>query len=224
MSFFDNAVSYSGTALLVVLLYLLMRGPLGRYFPLFLYLLTYLMSSLAEAWGFRTYGYDSVQYRQIYWGGELLVDLLLFFLVIALTLRALEGAPVRGPVMRFLLIVTAVVLALPWVAFESRVFSTRWNNLVAELFNFGAAIMSLGLWTALLVSKRRDRQLLTVTAGLGFAVAGAAMTMAVRRYTANESVSREAIDFVHRLLFIASELIWCWAFWPHRKAAEPQSQ
>ncbi len=223
MNFFDPLISYGGTALLVVALFLLIRGPLGRYFPLFLYLLTYLMSSVVEGWSARTHGLRSAQYFNIYWGGELLVDLLLFFLVIALTLRALEGTPMRRSVMRFLLVVMGVVLVVPWIAFDSRVFSTRWNNLVAELFNFGAAIMSLGLWTALLVSKRRDRQLLTVTAGLGMAVAGAALTLAVRRYTSDETVSRELIDAVHRMLFISSLLIWCWAFWPRRKPAEPES-
>lgn len=202
---------------MVVLLYLLIRGPLNRYFPLFLYIATNLMSSFAEGWVAQHQGVDSHVYFQVYWGGELLLDLLLFFVVISLTLRALEGSPVRKPAMHFLLLVMGIVLLLPWVAFKSPMFMTRWNNRVSELFNFGAAIMNLGLWTALLVSKRRDRQLLTVTAGLGVALASAAMTMAMRHYTLSGSIGRDIIDWAHRLFFVGGMAIWCRAFWPARK-------
>ena len=217
MELVSNALSYAGTALLVVLLYLLVRGPLSRYFPLFLYTLTYLMTSLAEAWAFRQGGFESALYFDVYWGGELLLDVLLFFVVITLTSRALEGSPLRKSVLRFLALVLVIVLIIPFVAISPPVFGTRWNNRVTELFNFGAAVMTLGLWTALLAGQRRDRQLLTVSAGMGVLLASAAFTMALRHSASSGTALRAVFDWMHRLFFIGGIVIWCRAFWPAGK-------
>jgi hypothetical protein len=215
----SNTLSYAGTALIVLLLYLLVRGPISRYFPLFLYTLTYFVATVAEAWILRTQGLESHAYFEVYWGGELLLDLLLCFTTLALTARALEGSRLRPLMIRFLLAVFLVAVIVPFVLFESPVFTTRWNNRTTELLNFGAAIMNLGLWSALLASRNRDRQLMLVTAGLGVALASAALTMAIRHYSQDKTVARDITDLAHRVLQIGSVLIWCWAFRPARKPA-----
>jgi hypothetical protein len=153
-------------------------------------------------------------YYNVYWGGELLLDLLLFFLVITLTVRALEGSPLKPKIVRFFTFILAAMIIIPFVAFEHTVFTQRWNQSVAQLLNFGAAVMNLGLWSALVMTRQRDRQLLTVSAGLGIAVAGAALTLGVRQFTSQGDVLREITDSVHRLSQVASPLIWCWAFRP----------
>jgi hypothetical protein len=102
--------------------------------------------------------------------------------------------------------------------FDSTMFGRRWYQSVGQLFNFGAAIMNLALWSALVISKQRDRQLLTVSAGLGVTVAGAALALGVRQFTAQDDVLRTITDYVYRACQIASPLIWCWAFRP----AKPQ--
>ena len=211
----SNTVGIAGMVLQVLALVLLIRGPLSRYFPLFLYLFTWTGATIAEGWVLRTYGARDASYFNVYWGGELLLDGLLFFLVISLTVRALEGSPLKPKVVRFLTIVLITVLALPFVLFESDVFGQRWNQSVAQLLNFGAAVMNLGLWSALVMSKPRDHQLLTVSAGLGVAVAGAALTLGVRQFTHHDGETLRVIaDSVHRMSQIASPLIWCYAFRP----------
>jgi hypothetical protein len=198
----------------VLALVLLLRGPVSRYFPLFLYLLTWTAATVAEGWVLESKGGADPLYFKIYWGGELLLDLLLFFLVISLTVRALEGSPLKPKIVRFFTIVLALALIVPFVAFDSKIGTQRWNQSVAQLLNFGAAVMNLGLWSALVMSRMRDRQLLTVSAGLGVAVAGAALTLGVRQFTSQGDTLREISDSVHRLTQVASPLIWCWAFRP----------
>jgi hypothetical protein len=214
VAFVSNALGIAGMVLQVVALILLIRGPLTRYFPLFLYLLTWTGSTVAEGWVLRSKGGGNVMYYKVYWGGELLLDLLLFFLVISLTVRALEGSPLRPKIVRFFTFILAAMVIVPFVLFESKVGSEHWNQSVAQLLNFGAAVMNLGLWSALVMTRQRDRQLLTVSAGLGVAVAGAALTLGVRQFTSQGDVLREITDSVHRLSQVASPLIWCWAFRP----------
>jgi len=164
VDFVSNSLSYAGTILQVVLLVLIIRGPLSRYFPLFLYVLSSVAVSVSLAYVLQRWGVDLEHYFPVFWGGELLLDLQLFLLMITLTPRALEGNPLRSMVVRIMGLVALVVLLVPFVAFESRVFTTKWNDSTSQLLNFGAAVMNMALWGALLVNKQRDRQLLTVSA------------------------------------------------------------
>jgi hypothetical protein len=214
VAFVSEALSYTGMILQVIALILLVRGPLTRYFPLFLYLFTLLGISSALGWVYRTQGAHNELYFNVYWGGEILNDLLLFFLVISLTARSLEGSPLRPKISRLLGIVLVVVLVVPFVLFDSNVWGQRWNQSVAQLLNFGAGVMNLALWSALILSRQRDRQLLTVSAGLGVTVAGAALTLGVRQFTHQGDYLRAVTDVVYRISQIASPLIWCWAFRP----------
>ena len=74
--------------------------------------------------------------------------------------------------------------------------------------------MNLALWTAILGSKKRDAQLLTVTAGLGARVAATALLLGLRHFTAGGGIAREIADMAARLTIVAGTLIWCWAFRP----------
>ena len=48
---------------------------------------------------------------------------------------------------------TVVAVLAPFVLFKSATFSTRWNQSVSQLLNFGAGIMVMVLWTSLVTSK-----------------------------------------------------------------------
>lgn len=217
MAFLSEIVAYGGLGLQFVALILLLRGPIARYFPLFLYLFTSICLSLSILWVYQTRGVADELYFSVYWGGELLTDLLLFFLVLALTTRALEGNAMRPKVVRLLTIIMVVALVIPFIMFDSTVFGRRWNQSVGQLLNFGAALMNLALWSALIVSKQRDRQLLKVSLGLGITVAGSALTLGVRQFTGQGDMLRTITDYVYRACQIAGPLIWCWAFRPVKK-------
>ena len=144
----------------------------------------------------------------------MILDLLLFLMVITLTYRALENSPLRAAMGRLLAVLGMMVLVVPFVFFSARRFSTPWFDGTSQLLNFGAAIMNLGLWSALIATKKRDPVLLQVSAGLGVAVTGAAIAFGLRRYTAIASLPQQLADLFKTITYLASVAIWCWAFRP----------
>jgi hypothetical protein len=216
VAFASDILRYGGIILPLIALILLACGPLTRYFPLFLYLFSLIATTVAETWAIWKVGVRDPLYFNIYWGGEFLLDLLMFFLVISLTSRALEGSPLRPKVARLMTVITLIALAAPFIIFDSEVFGRHWNQSVGQLFNFGAALMNMALWSALVLAKRRDRQLLIVSAGLGVTVAAAALTLGVRQFTAQDDGFRTVVDWVHRLSQCVGPLMWCYAFRPPR--------
>jgi hypothetical protein len=112
-------------------------------------------------------------------------------------------------------------VVLPFVVLRGPILGSRWLNGTDQILNFGAAIMNLALWTALLGTKKRDPQLLTVTAGLGARVAAAAVLLGLRQMTASGGNAREIADIAARLSTVAGTLIWCWAFRPATRPKKP---
>jgi hypothetical protein len=218
VAFVSDLLAYGGTLLQIVALVLLASGPLTRYFPLFLYIVTLISTTVAELWVRDTEGIASRNFFNLYWGSEILLDLLLLVMILQLTSRALEKSPMRPQVMRLMSGVMAIALIVPFVAFDSEIFGRRWNQSVGQLLNFGAAVMNLALWSALIVSRSKDRQLLKVSAGLGVLVTGAALTLGVRQFTHQDDLLRIVADWVHRVSQTAGPAIWCWAFRPVKKS------
>jgi len=159
----------------------------------------------------------------MYWIDEILLDSLLFLLVTTLIYRTLAGKPGRAMVGRVLGGIIVLTAGLPFVLYHDRgVFTTAWFNPTAQLITFGAAIMSLVLWGALIANRGRERQLLMVIAGLGLAVTGAAVGFGLRTFTKQGGLPRDLANLFKDATYVTSMLIWCWAFRPSvRKKSEP---
>jgi hypothetical protein len=158
-------------------------------------------------------------YSHLYWTNEVAVDLLLFLVVIALTHEAVPAGPARRKVDRFLGAVVIAVLALPFLALHPNFRpwpSSQWFNSTGEILNFGAAVMNLGLWGALIASRERDAQMFRVSAGLGIRVAGTAMAYGIRHFVP-PAVEPILPNLLLMLAQIAEWVVLCWAFWPARK-------
>jgi hypothetical protein len=84
---------------------------------------------------------------------------------------------------------------------------------MAEILNFGAGIMNLALWGALIASRHRDPQLLRVSAGLRIRVAGMAMAYGVRHFVP-PGPARFLPNILLLLVQLGGSLILCWAVWP----------
>jgi hypothetical protein len=84
-----------------------------------------------------------------------------------------------------------------------------WFHGASQFLNFAAALMNLVLWTALLGTGKRDPQLLTVSAGLGISVTGAAIF-----YGLLTIYRSDALGLCYVLAHMACLPIWCWAFRP----------
>lgn len=221
MEFLSNGIVTAQVILQVVLLYLLIRGPFRRYFLIFAYCLAQTAQIVVDGAVLRKFGVASTEYKTVFWTDALVVDMLLFLVVIAVAHQALEGSPLRSKLTRLLAIVSGVILILPFVVLKSRIFYTRWFNGTDQILNFGIAILNLFLWTALLANKKRDPQLLTVTAGLGARVAATALLLGLRQFTEGGGIGREIADIAARLSIVAGTLIWCWAFRPATRPKKP---
>jgi hypothetical protein len=154
-------------------------------------------------------------YARLYWTNDVLVDLFRFVLVIVLIYKASEGTRrlVSGKLLSALVV---VVMVLPFFLFHptfTPVPKTAWFASAGELLNFGAAIMNLMLWATLIASKRRDGQLLIVSAGLGVVVTGTAIAYGIRYLSGQSEFGAMGYLFMN-LTQLAGWAIWCWAFRP----------
>jgi hypothetical protein len=168
--FFIYALAFAtGLAQLGTVAFLL-AGPVRRYTFVLVYSLAQLITSLLEFVVVRRFGEISRQYRIMFWSDEIALDLLLFLILMLLTYRAMEGSPARRAMGRMLGAVTIAVMGLPFLLFQGTFVKMAWFDHTSQLLN--SAILNLGLWTALLRSGRRDKTLLTVSAGFGIIATG----------------------------------------------------
>jgi hypothetical protein len=216
MDFVRNAVEDIGIAGQLLLLYLLLRGPLRRYYLIFIYIVVETLGTYADKYA-RNWG--TAQFRAVYYGTEVFTDLLLFVVVILFTYQIMEDSPLRLKVRKVLALIALGTMVVPMVAFSSKYFSRAWYDSTIQLFNFGAAIMNLGLWTAVIASKTRDRQLMLVCAGLGIAVAGNAALWGMRKLTTGEA--QAVANLLIQIMYLVRLGIWCWAFRPQRPSPTP---
>jgi hypothetical protein len=218
MWFVSDVVQGFSLVLQVLLLsFLLLQSYYRKYPLLFGYRLTYLATSILEVALVHHFGTRlNSTYTFVYWTDEVVLDLLQFLLVIALTYRAMEGNPSRPVFGRFFGLVVIIMVLVPLLIFRRPLFSNHWFYQTSQLLNFGAGVMNLALWTALLGSKRRDPQLLVVSAGLGLAVTANAISFGIRVLGA-KGVPHRFADALSTAADLFSLVIWCWAFQPKRK-------
>jgi hypothetical protein len=202
--------------LLIILL--LNRSLFRKYLMVFLFCATLLITSLAEVLVVQApaYGNRSETYRILYWTDEIVTDAFLFVMVAVMIYRATEGTPLRKLAERLFSGVVTVALLLPFVVFEHW-FSNRWYVRSSQLLNFGGALLNLLLWTALLGMRRRDTQLLTVSAGLGVIVTGSAVFYGLLATFRKDPEITAMLNLGYVLSRSAGLAIWCWAFWRIRK-------
>jgi hypothetical protein len=204
------------------LVFLLLRGPYRKYLVFFFYILGQLIGDSLEAFAFYHGGSNTRSYRIFYWSDEITAALMLFMVVITFTYEALKDNPLRPKAGKILAVIAFLTLVSPFVLFSSRLFSNRWYNSVDQMLNFGATIMNLVLWGALLSNRHRDPQLLNISMGVGIAATSAAMMWGARRWVSE--ANRWPMDTFAVLMHAASLLLWCWVFRPKpaRTAAPPK--
>ncbi|HSR06412.1 MAG TPA: hypothetical protein VLM42_04620, partial [Bryobacteraceae bacterium] len=168
----EMVVAFLLQAMLVVFL---LRDLSRQYSIVLLYSATYLLTTAVEAIAIRQIGSHAPLYGAIYWTDEIVLDLLLFLMVILLTFQAAEGSVLRGAVGKVLFAVALIAIALPFAVGSRPYFTSRWFVFASQILNFGGVLMNLGLWTALIGSKRREPRLLLVSTGLGVTVTGQAI-------------------------------------------------
>jgi hypothetical protein len=214
-----DLLSIVNVGVLLVAFVCLLLGPVRRFWAVLIYAGWALLSSLSLTVADVLFKAPDqrVLYAHLYWTNEVAQDVLLFLVVIALTYKATPEGPNRKKVARLLTGVAVAALVLPALLFHPTFTpwpTLQWFNSAAEVLNFGAAIMNLGLWGALIASRHRDPQLLKVSAGLGVVVTAAAISYGLRHLIPVEGVLRPLPNLFLMISQPAGWAIWCWAFWP----------
>jgi hypothetical protein len=209
---------YTSIALQSVLLFLLFfRGHFRRYPVLAGYCAFVLAATVAEFLVQNALGNRGATFRYLYMTDEAILDLVLFLMVIGMTRQAMAENPLRAKFERFLRFTVIGTVVLPFVLFRGPVLGSRWFNETSQMLDFGAAIMNLVLWTALLGNKKRDPMLLAVSAGLGVAVTGAAITYGLLHFQwSAHGTARDVVILIKSFTNVVSLVIWCRAFWAVR--------
>jgi hypothetical protein len=201
-----------------LLLVLILRSPFRKYTVFALFVLCEFTGDVIEEITYYRVGWGSPAYREVYWTDHVALDLLLFLVVIALTYEALQGNPLRPKAAKALAVIVTLTLALPFAILHNHhsprhgSFTSQWFNHASQIWNFGAAIMNLVLWAALLSNRRRDPQLVMLSIGVGIATTSAAIAWGARRWLSQ--AHRWPVDTFMLVTFLASLLLWCCAFRP----------
>ena len=224
----------NGVVLLSVLI-LLLRGSFRKFWVLLVYVAWELFATAtltlydvlyAGAAQGKVLQAEAVRlYTRLYWSNDVIVDLLRFLLVIVLTYSATPEGAKRTSIGRILGGIVLVVLVLPFLLFPLHFKpwpEASWFNSTSELLNFGAAIMNLGLWGALLANRKRDPQFVAVSIGLGVVVTGSAISYGLLHLVPPSA------DFIPSIFLMLTQLagwsIWCRAFWRFpRTSPAPES-
>lgn len=214
-----SQLPYQAAALLdFVLLVLLLRGHFRKHLSFSLYITAVCAADVAELFTYYSLGWQSPAYYKIFWTDQIIMDLLLFGVVIAFTYRALRESPFRATAPKVLAIVAVVALLLPFALLPNHVgkkhgsFDSQWFNHTSQILNFGAAIMNLVLWTALLTNRKRDPELVTLSIGVGILTSSAAIAWGARQWLSQ--ANRWPVDIFMTVAHLAAIVLWCWLFRP----------
>jgi hypothetical protein len=216
-----NSLSFLNVVLQLTLIAFLLRGHVRRYGTLLTYCLIQLAMNAFQYVAYYTAGVRSALYRNVYWSSEVVAYLLLFIMVILMTDRVLQGSAMRPQAARILLVITIAATALPFVLYHPY-FTSRWYRHACQLLSLSGALMNLILWGAMIGKRDRDPQLMKVSAGLGIAVTGVAISYGLFQFVSAEWTW--VTDLFKSATLLAMLGVWCWAFRPTHQAASPSGQ
>jgi hypothetical protein len=219
MSFLSSFLPATYGVLQIILIVFLLKGPFRRYPLLLLYCVFQISVVILSGWAFFFAGTGSALYRNLYWTADVLVDLLLFLMVISMTREVMKENPLWPVVGRMLSVIALAAVVLPFVLFHPY-FTQRWYRHTSQLLSFGGALMNLFLWTGIIGKRDREPHLLPVSAGLGVAVTGVAITYGMLQFTSANL--RWLPDLFKSLTQVGSMVIWCWAFRPSTRGQSPR--
>jgi len=221
------ALGIANAAALLVLFYLLVNGHARQYWTLLFYvgweLLATAALTIADLYLNGTTQSHSVStnlYAWMYWSNDVTVDLFRFTLAAVLIYKTLESPqPWLKRVLLGVGVAIVVISALFWRDRDAQ-HPFAWLNSISQLINFGAAILNVVLWTAILQSKKRDTRIMAVSIGLGILVAGTAFSYGLRHFN-KEGQFTAVVNLFLNLTQLLAWLIWCRAFWPDQRPKAP---
>jgi hypothetical protein len=205
----------------------LYRGAYKRYPFVFVYCLLYLVTVTAEAVVFAgAVPLSKLSKAVFYYRVNALRDFTLFAVVVSLIEQTMLDKPYRLRVRYLLGALAAVSVFLSlYIHAEARNF-TLWMTQVVRDLSFGSSVLTFVLWSMLIASRKKDRQLLMLTGGLGIQFTGEAIGQSLRQLSADSgfyAAHRYGISLTGNLIASASHLIQIYVWWQaFRGSGTPQ--
>jgi len=220
---YDLCAYTAGLVLDVLVIAALLRNGYRRFPFVLIYLIVDLLTSVIEIP--QTLSLKAVQTREaliffmrVYYWNERIIHVLVFLIVIGMIAGTLgEGRRRRGALAILIggtLLFAAITFA---VHFDAKTPLVRWIVPWTRDLNFGAAILDMGLWAALMGRREKDIRILMVAAGLGIQFTGGAIGYAIRGMsnpgaTAAGNVMYKIAGDLLYLTTLACLYIWWQAF------------
>ena len=200
-------------ALQTLLIGTMRRTGAFRQHPLiFLYAIALLLSNVVEWASVLGFGLTNNRaYALYWWTNEIILQLLLFSIMIALIHRAARETPARwiltaGSIVAVVLVCALIVLLRAQGAPDTL---SKWITVVSRNLSFCSALLNLALWSVILRRKSRHFQLLLLSLGLGLQTTGKAIGHSLRGMS---PAVEDAGNWVITLSMICCLLIWWYAF------------
>ncbi len=193
----------SGAALELLILNKLIKGPYRKYPILFADVLVLFFTGIIDATLYFDLGLWVGSARKVFWIDDSIRQVFLFILVLSLVYHSIPSDRRRVVLQRLLIAGSILFVAASYASYND---SSVWMTAVIRNMSFGAAILNLGLWAALIQRKNRDPQILLLSGGLGLQMTGEAMGHSLRM------ISRTFLTFGNVVLVVA-HLLCLLAWW-----------
>lgn len=181
----------------------LIRGPYKKYPFLTVYSTVLLLTTVGEVAALFGTGYGATTSRY-YWISDSIKRFLLFCVVFGFVRRAAGDSPRSGMVQRLLILGALTVTGVSFLVHRGLKIDFLMTNVGRDL-SFLSAVLNLLLWSLLIRSRHRDRQLLMVTGGLGVQFTGEAIGHSLRH------LSRSTVT-AGDIILVTSHVL-CLYFW-----------
>lgn len=207
MRFLQMLFWAASAVLQLLVLATLLKGAYKRYPFVFAYSVVLILTLVIEVGALADAGYATAAAKRYFWVNDLVRQSLLFAVVISLIYRAAGSN--RGVLCRALVAGAALVAAFSFYTNLGFPVGTLMTT-VGRNLSFCSAVLNLVLWSLLIVSRDKDRQLLLVVGGLGIQFTAEAIGQSLR-FLAVAGTSRFLVQ-VGNILMAGGHIV-CLSIW-----------
>ena len=206
-------IFFVSVALQVYVIALLRRGAYKDYPFALVYSIVLLLTSVADAAARAgVLSLTKPGLRFFYYRNEAARQFLLFVVVVSLMERAMQASPYRKHVRTALAGLAVISVFISLTAHAGALSFALWMTEVARDFSFGSVALTLVLWSLLISSAKKDRQLLMVTGGLGLQFTGEAIGQSLRQLSNHHHAILLAGNLLLSVAHLLRLYVWSEAF------------
>lgn len=207
-----------GLFLQLALVRSLVRGPYQRYPLVTVYAIALFLTTVVEV-SASTAARSGVRlpvrsWRLYYWINDAILQALVFAIVISLIYRAISRSDTRAALRRWVVVGALVVFGGCFVLHAGPVRKlSSWMTVISRDLSFAAMILDLLLWTTLMAAKRKDRELLMLSGGLGIQFAGSAAGQSVRQLAQGALGRNAMLSLAGSSIVVLTNLTCLYVWW-----------